>query len=266
MKIKNYIIYIVVLVIVLLSFKVPKLILKNEEDNMEMSYYWEQGRSNIDVEAEKIYLVKAIHDIQEGISKVEISSDGSKHGEIIEFNTSEIKQIPIAKNLDKELLKLKEYNLIKYPQSIETANGDYDAMSAIDRSYEVDEKIYTISNFELILEGQMYEIEVENKSGKIIFMDKETILRNYVNYLDLHILGDWKYEDGILTSEKADLIVGFYQSKKSDTAILSIHAINKYYEINNADNVKTTTAVESGKNWYNFDTIKMQLRYNLNTI
>ena len=132
-------------------------------------------------------------------------------------------------------------------------------MSAIDRSYEVNEKIYTISNFELILEGQMYEIEVENKSGKILFiafdkneidsmMDKETILRNYVNYLDLHILDDWKYEDGMLKSEKAGLIVGFYQSAKSDTAILSIHAIDKYYEINESSKIKTVTAVDSSKN------------------
>ena len=49
MKIKNLIIYIVVLAIVLLSFKVPEWILKNEEDNMEMSYYWEQGLSLIHI-------------------------------------------------------------------------------------------------------------------------------------------------------------------------------------------------------------------------
>ena len=216
MKIKNLIIYIVVLAIVLLSFKVPEWILKNEEDNMEMSYYWEQGKSKIDVEAEKIYLVRAIHDIQEGISKVAINAD--KHGYTVEFNDSERKQIPRAKNLDKELLKLKEYNLLEYPNSIETSNGQYDAMSIIDRTYEVDEKFYTISNIELILEGNMYEIEVEEKSGKIIFIsfdkneidntiDRETILRSYVNYLDLHIIDDWKYEDSMLSSEKADLVV-----------------------------------------------------------
>ena len=79
-------------------------------------------------------------------------------------------------------------------------------------------------------------------------MDKETILRNYVNYLDLHILDDWKYEDGMLKSEKAGLIVGFYQSAKSDTAILSIHAIDKYYEINESSKIKTVTAVDSSKN------------------
>lgn len=282
MKIKNLIIYIVVLAIVLLSFKVPEWILKNEEDNMEMPYYWEQGKSKIDVEAEKIYLVRAIHDIQEGISKVAINAD--KHGYTVEFNDSERKQIPRAKNLDKELLKLKEYNLLEYPNSIETSNGQYDAMSIIDRTYEVDEKFYTISNIELILEGNMYEIEVEEKSGKIIFIsfdkneidntiDRETILRSYVNYLDLHIIDDWKYEDSMLSSEKADLVVGLYQSEKTDIAIISIHANDKYIEftdsssnVDGSSKIKTETVFKSDKNWYNFDTIKMQLRYNLNTI
>ena len=53
----------------ILSFKLPELILKAQEDNMEMSYYWEQKQSKIDVEAEKIYLVKVIHDIQEQLSR-----------------------------------------------------------------------------------------------------------------------------------------------------------------------------------------------------
>ena len=69
MKINNIIIYIAALAIVLLSFKVPELILKSQEDNMEMSYYWEQKQSKIDVEAEKIYLVKVIHDIQEQLGR-----------------------------------------------------------------------------------------------------------------------------------------------------------------------------------------------------
>lgn len=264
MKLNNFVIYIIVVIIVLLSFKLPELILKYEEDNMEMSYYWEQRKSKIDVETEKIYLVKAIHDIQEELSKVEIVTNASKHGQIIEFNNEEMKHLEIAKNCEKELLKLQEYNIIKYPETIESASGDgntndeYNAMSIIDRGYAVEGKSYTISNIELILKGNMYEFELENKSGKILFisfdknelsseMTDEQIMRNYVNYLDLHIIDDWTLEDGRLKSEKAGLIVSLVKSEKMDTCLLSIYAIDKYYEITDSNNIKTVV-VEKDKN------------------
>lgn len=259
MKINDFAIYMLVFIIIILSFKVPELILKAQEDNMEMSYYWEQRKSKIDVEAEKIYLVKAIHDIQEELTRVEFVSNAAKSGRIIEFNNSEIKNLETAKNYEKELLKLQEYNIMKYPTTIENASsGEYNAMSVVDRSYTLDEKIYTISNVELILDSNMYEFEVESKSGKILFISfdktdvnnditKEQIMRNYVNYLDLHIIDDWTLEEGRLKSEKAGLIVGFIQSEKSDICLLSIHALDKYYEITNSSNIKTTV-VEKAKN------------------
>lgn len=258
MKIKNIIIYVTVLIVVFLSFKVPEWVLKNEEDNMEMSYYWEQKKSQIDVEAEKIYLVKAIHDIQEELSKVEIATDVSKHGRIIEFSGAEMEELEVPRNFEKELLKLQEYNIIKYPSTIDTASNDeYNAMSTIDRSYTLEGKTYyTISNVEWIVDGNMYEFEVESKSGKILFIsfDKneinseltdEQIMRNYVNYLDLHIIDDWTLEDGMLKSEKAGLIVNVIKSEKMDTCLLSINAIDKYYEITNSDKIKTVMVEKS---------------------
>lgn len=251
MKIKNTIIYVIVLIVVFLSFKVPEWVLKNEEDNMEMSYYWKQKESKIDVEAEKIYLVKAIHDIQEELSRVEIATDASKHGKIIEFSGAEMEDLKVSRNFEKELLKLQEYNIIKYPSTIDTSgNNEYSAMSIIDRSYTIGEKLYTISNLEWIVDGNMYEFEVESKSGKILFIsfDKneinngltdEQIMRNYVNYLDLHIIDDWTLEDGMLKSEKAGLIVNVVKSEKMDTCLLSINAIDKYYEITNSGKIKT---------------------------
>ena len=37
-------------------------------------------------------------------------------------------------------------------------------------------------------------------------IDTEEILRNYIKYLDLYIIDDWKFENNILVSEKARLI------------------------------------------------------------
>ena len=72
-------------------------------------------------------------------------------------------------------------------------------------------------------------------------------MRNYVNYLDLHIIDDWALEDGMLKSEKAGLSVNLVQSAKSDICILSIRTINKYYEITDSSNVKVVTS-EKAKN------------------
>lgn len=60
MKINDFVIYLIVLVIVLLSFKVPELILKSQEDNMEVSYYWEQKESKVDFEVRKYLFSKSI--------------------------------------------------------------------------------------------------------------------------------------------------------------------------------------------------------------
>lgn len=60
MKISNFVVYFIVLIIVLLSFKVPELILKSQEDNMEVSYYWEQKESKVDFEVRKYLLSKSI--------------------------------------------------------------------------------------------------------------------------------------------------------------------------------------------------------------
>lgn len=74
-KIKNFIIYIIVSVIILASFKIPELLLELENNNIEIAVYEKEKKKNaIDIEAEKIYLVKAIHDIEDESGLVEISS------------------------------------------------------------------------------------------------------------------------------------------------------------------------------------------------
>ena len=183
-------------------------------------------------------------------------TDVSKNVMIAEYNNSEMKNLSRGKDIEKELLKLQEYNIIKYPETIEDAEES--TMLLIERSYNAQESIYTFNDIEFTINKNLYKFEVENKSGKILFISldknylntdvsKEQIMRNYVNYLDLHIIDDWKLEDGMLKSEKAGLVVNLVQSAKNDICILSIRTIEKYYEITDSSNIKVVTA-EKAKN------------------
>ena len=88
----------------------------------------------------------------------------------------------------------------------------------------------TINILEL---NNKYELEIETKTCKIlsIAIEKENlandtneeIMRNFVKYLDLYIIDDWKLENNMLKSQKAGLAVTIAINYKNDYCILSIH-------------------------------------------
>jgi len=62
---KKVFMFLVVIIIIVLSFLVPNVLLKMEDFKIEsISYKEKRSNSKIDVHAENIYLVKAIHDIE----------------------------------------------------------------------------------------------------------------------------------------------------------------------------------------------------------
>ena len=76
-------------------------------------------------------------------------------------------------------------------------------------------------------------------SGELDIIDiakKKQILEDYIKYLDLYIIGDWKFENNMLISEKAQLTASLIIDNKS--CILSIHSsqfnnnnlVNNYYK------------------------------------
>lgn len=81
-------------------------------------------------------------------------------------------------------------------------------------------------------------IAVEEKTGKIISLDfsknffredttvKEK-LENYAKYLDLDIIGDWEYENGVLKSTKAQLYI---MLEELDSGYMLTIAPNDVYE------------------------------------
>lgn len=80
------------------------------------------------------------------------------------------------------------------------------------------------------------EVDIEKKTGKIIKIsfnkdilnndiNKSEILENYIKYLNLYIIDDWKFENNQVISEKAGLCVIFIEDTKNNQLSLSISSI-----------------------------------------
>ncbi|MCI8309495.1 MAG: hypothetical protein HFJ45_04750 [Clostridia bacterium] len=215
-------------------------------------YKMQQIERKIDVEAEKIYLVKAIHDIDSEKSSVAISSSD---GEYVVESFDENKSV----FLNKELSKLKEYNILDFKIE-DNSKILYNLANKFYRNLTNDE--YIINDVYLLINEKEYKLGIESKTGKLLYIffykenlkeneSIENIMRNYVKYLDLYIIDDWKFESNIikskneeddkfevniLKSEKADLIVTMLKNEGSmPSYLLSItssanYSSNFYYK------------------------------------
>lgn len=233
---KNIIIYFLFFLIILLSFKFPETFLKIEEKNIGDSLYKKDKDQNmIDIEAEKIYLVKAIHDISNEYSSVAISTKESEIEDtiMIENENSEI----LMKSMYKELLKLQEYDILK---KLDFGNQRNCKREVIEKYYyNQEENKYIVDNMTLKFENNQFILDIEKKTGKIIKItvpkenlnniSKEKIMKNYINYLDLYIIDDWVYQDEMVKSNKSKLYINLIETEEN--YILSINSINKMFNI-----------------------------------
>ncbi len=237
MKIKNIMIYFIIVVVVLLTFKIPEILLKKDSQNVGLEIYKEiENETTIDFETEKIYLVKAIHDIEEGRTIV-ISSPEYMYlyqKQVFDINDG------LTQKVNDELVKLKESNIIK-DIGIEP-DKEY-RIGLIDKSYPNKEITYDIKNIILSsnsndINNIKYILNMESKTGKILYIafnednlceleNKQEILENYIKYLNLYIIDDWKYEENeidkvyTMKSEKAGLKVTLEQH--DENIMISIH-------------------------------------------
>lgn len=191
----------------------PEFLFYLQHKNDGMIINLEKNDRKIDVEAQNIYLVKLIHETQDGYASVKINNT-EKYMVVSEH--SEIKKEDF---ISQEFKKLAEYGIFKPLEEIQSSNEKY-----LDYSAEIVNRVYSKNNAEYLvtdvsLNGEAYtysSLQVENKTKKILSLlgfdkeffvnlDKEQIMRNYVNYLGLHIIDDWKFENNCLKSEKAGL-------------------------------------------------------------
>lgn len=237
MKVKNMCIYILFTIIIFSVFKVPEILLAAEENNIEKTTYANQVKQKkIDVETEKIYLVKAIH-IMDRNKTIKISSEVTQYVNLSELNnknkTSDIIE-PINKMID--------YNILNNIRFVENENQSIGILS---KMYRNEENTYIINNIQLKRKNEEYKVEIEDKTGKIIYIlfnkdklyegiSKKEILENYIKYLDLYIIDDWRYEEDLenklyaFKSEKTDLRAGLTDAG-DDKYIISIHTNSLFY-------------------------------------
>ena len=245
-KFKNFIIYIIVSAIILASFKIPELLLELENNNIEIAVYEkESNKRKIDIETEEIYLVKAIHDIENENGFVEISS--TQLVEEYSIKTINTETINMNDNMYSELLKLNEYDILK---TIEINENDIIEVGLTEKKYKIKENEYSINSVLVKVDNEEFMLEIEEKTEKILNIvmekdylygeiSKEEIMKNYVKYLGLDIIDDWKFEEKIinsekyhwefannmLKSEKAGLVVNLVENE--DSYILSIHSLER---------------------------------------
>ena len=227
-KLKNIFCYIIVCIIILLSFKIPNILLENKTYNISLEIYkTEKTKRDIDVEAKNIYLVNAIHEIEESQNIVEITSN-KKY-----LFLAEKEESGYFENIENELEKLKDYNILTNFNGIQ----NYKIKLINKGYYQNGEMKYTLLDI-LLEQDENYNLEIENKTGKILnistrkenfnFTDKKDLMINFVKYLDLYIINDWEYINNTLKSEKAKLTV--YLVENEDEYNLLIHSEERNYK------------------------------------
>ena len=75
-----------------------------------------------------------------------------------------------------------------------------------------------------------------NKEDLCEEISREEIFRNYVKYLDLYIIDDWKYENNVLVSKKANLSVGIREI--DNQYFLFVKTTDIYRTIDNNKNME----------------------------
>lgn len=232
--------------VILFSFCMPQLLFQMEDLKLEKQVFTvEKMKSKLDVQAEKIYLVRAIHAMNNSHRNVQISKKEAVYygnnmpyvGQTLAVAEEEADEESVTQ-LKSELLKLEKGNILK-DLNLPSAEFDLETREFL---YSDEENEYSMKQSRLKNEAYELNIETERKTGKILCLffpreklrtntEIEEILRNYVQYLELYIMDDWKFENKTLKSEKAQLAVHFVQNEEKN--ILSIRPIEeeKYYEI-----------------------------------
>lgn len=218
-------IYLLVCGVILVSFKLPEELFKMQESEVEMVVYRkEEAKNNLAIEVEDIYLVKAIHDRERKNVIVEVGSSDSREKVMIAESFSQEGE----NDIEKEMLKLKEYDIINQFEV-----GQSFSVGVIHKSYQSDNLRYRINRVSLNVHNSNYEMEMESKTGKILSIliekgnlntqiEREELMRNYIQYLDLYIIDDWVFENNMMKSEKAKLFVSLIENNEKYT--LSIHS------------------------------------------
>lgn len=235
--VKKIILLFMSFLIISFSFIMPSLLFRVEDLAREKEIFSRPKiERKIDVEVEKIYLVTFIHDIYEIKDKRVYYEDEKGKTSVRSSNTPIVNvhtDLEITEKFKSEVLKLISNEIIN-----EITVDKYIQYCEIDNIFFPE---YTVTTCSMEKENREWiQVNIEEKTGKVIgaefsktFLKTDTQiekqLRNYAKYLDLDIIGDWKFENNnILKSEKAQLTIMLVE--KNDSCILTISPIEIYEE------------------------------------
>lgn len=232
MIVKRYLLFLICIIIIAFSFVMPKLLLQIEDLSREKEIFAKQKEERkIDVQAEKIYLVRFIHDIYEMQNEKVYYGDKNTVAVSMPY-TEHIDVEEPGEEIKSEILKFVTNEIIK-----EVNLDDYDDYTEVANIFTPE---YTVISCGLVKgKEEWIGVNIEEKTGKIINIDlplsylrndieREKQLQNYAKYLDLDIIDDWKYENQILKSEKAQLTIVLIEQR--DSCMLTIAPIEVYEE------------------------------------
>ncbi len=256
-------IFLISFIIIAFSLIMPKLLFEAEDFAMEREIYKIPRKiSKIDVESEKIYLVKALHELYDNTiitlsEKEMVCYDGSDYKKFISKNKrvyeevveAEKEKLLIKSNnelnkIKSEINKLEDSNILEKSDLV-IANTKY-TITNYGTNYTEE---YLIDSLNLLIDNYRMNIQIENKTGKIIKIsfpkhklksniDKKEILENYIKYLDLYIIDDWKYNNqpietclnlDCLQSEKSQLLALIVETEEN--YVISIQTMYRYEDL-----------------------------------
>ena len=232
-KFKNVLIYFILLLIIIISFIVPLVMIRLQENKLlAKDYTINSNIQNVDENNIQAELIKTIYSIYNNVQyNVSVSDYFMDAEKLINIENNNV-VIEDESNILNKVDELVKRNIIKQEFYEQFSKGyviyrvwDYD--SGFIQYSKIN--IYTNDDYE----NAIASFEIENETNKIInftvkkeyITNNEETLQEYIKYLKLdNSIDDWIYEDNSLKSR----IAGITIKMNNDGEFIAINTIPQY--------------------------------------
>ena len=233
MKFKNILTYFILLLIIIISFIVPLVMIRLQENKLlAKDYTINSNIQNVDENNIQAELIKTIYSIYNNVQyNVSVSDYFMDAEKLINIENNNV-VIEDESNILNKVDELVKRNIIKQEFYEQFSKGyviyrvwDYD--SGFIQYSKIN--IYTNDDYE----NAIASFEIENETNKIInftvkkeyITNNEETLQEYIKYLKLdNSIDDWIYEDNSLISR----IAGITIKMNNDGEFIAINTISQY--------------------------------------
>lgn len=232
-KFKNVLTYFILLLIIIISFIVPLVMIRLQENKLlAKDYTINSGIQNVAEDNTQAKLIKTIYSIYDNFQyNVSVSDYFMDAEKLVNIENNDV-VIEDESNILNKVDELVKRNIIKQEFYEQFSKGyviyrvwDYD--SGFIQYSKIN--IYTNDDYE----NAIASFEIENETNKIInftvkkeyITNNEETLQEYIKYLKLdNSIDDWIYEDNSLKSR----IAGITIKMNNDGEFIAINTIPQY--------------------------------------